>query len=172
MKTHVDFAMEAFDNFLIERKIDAQGLNVLDVGCRDKVCKPGLEKHSMNWTGVDPFPASEDLMRGFMEYMPFIADDSFDVVFACHSFEHCEHPVDALRELRRILKPGGYLFVATPYPCKHHILEADPDHIFVLMPMQMARLLHYTAYEELSCSVWPGDIEQNRTIVSVGRKAL
>ncbi|MFA6244588.1 MAG: class I SAM-dependent methyltransferase [Candidatus Hydrogenedentales bacterium] len=47
--------------------------------------------------------------------LPF-ADDSFDVAFASHIIEHLDDPRGLLRELNRILKPGGTLRLACPTP--------------------------------------------------------
>lgn len=43
-----------------------------------------------------------------------LADDSFDLVTANMVFEHVEAPLPLLKEIRRVLKPGGQLVVLTP----------------------------------------------------------
>lgn len=52
--------------------------------------------------------------RGDIYRLPF-GDASFDAVFACEILEHLENPSDAVREAARVIKPGGYLIVSTPY---------------------------------------------------------
>jgi ubiquinone/menaquinone biosynthesis C-methylase UbiE len=42
-------------------------------------------------------------------------DASFDAVMCIEVLEHIPHPVDALRELARLLKPGGVLIVTAPF---------------------------------------------------------
>ena len=42
------------------------------------------------------------------------ADASFDVIFSCETIEHVPEPGRAVRELARVLKPGGTLFLTTP----------------------------------------------------------
>jgi SAM-dependent methyltransferase len=42
------------------------------------------------------------------------AEGEFDLVFSKYVFEHLERPVAAMRELRRVLKPGGHLLIHTP----------------------------------------------------------
>ena len=41
-------------------------------------------------------------------------DDCFDVIFFNHVLEHIPDDVAALREVRRILKPGGLLVLGVP----------------------------------------------------------
>jgi len=43
-----------------------------------------------------------------MEELPY-ADASFDVVTGFSSFQFAQDPVNALREARRVVKPGGYV---------------------------------------------------------------
>lgn len=42
-------------------------------------------------------------------------DASFDAVMCVEVLEHVPYPVDALRELARLLKPGGQLIVTAPF---------------------------------------------------------
>lgn len=42
------------------------------------------------------------------------ADRSFDTVISCETIEHVPSPQQAVRELSRVLKPGGRLFLTTP----------------------------------------------------------
>jgi 2-polyprenyl-3-methyl-5-hydroxy-6-metoxy-1,4-benzoquinol methylase len=44
---------------------------------------------------------------------PFSSDE-FDVVLFLHVIEHLKKPLLALKEIRRVLKPGGTLIIATP----------------------------------------------------------
>jgi ubiquinone/menaquinone biosynthesis C-methylase UbiE len=47
-------------------------------------------------------------------------DGSFDAVMCIEVLEHVPYPVDALRELSRLLHPGGYLIVTAPFNSLTH----------------------------------------------------
>ena len=42
-------------------------------------------------------------------------DDSYDIVICYHILEHIENDLKAMKELKRILKPGGKCFIQTPF---------------------------------------------------------
>ncbi len=53
------------------------------------------------------------LLRADVLDIPF-EDASFDAVFYYHVIEHVRDPERSLREIARVLKPGGSLFIGTP----------------------------------------------------------
>lgn len=59
------------------------------------------------------------LLRGDAGHLPF-ADASFDKVVCTNSFHHYPRHLAALREMRRVLRPGGVLGLVDPR--KDHLL--------------------------------------------------
>lgn len=53
--------------------------------------------------------------------MTCFEDASFDAVWCAHVLEHTLNPGGALAEIRRVLRPGGYLFLSLP-PFKHAVV--------------------------------------------------
>lgn len=71
----------------------------------------------------DLYPTSKDIERVDMTNMPFAAD-TFDLLVANHVLEHVKALDHALAEIHRVLKPGGYAIVQTPYsPLLHKTWE-------------------------------------------------
>lgn len=54
--------------------------------------------------------------------LPF-SDSEFDVVSSLANLEHLHQPEDSLKEIQRVLKPGGILLLTTPSVCAKPILE-------------------------------------------------
>lgn len=53
-------------------------------------------------------------VAGDMFHLPF-ADGSFDLVWNSSTLEHLSRPHDALREMARVTRRGGHVFVGVPY---------------------------------------------------------
>jgi SAM-dependent methyltransferase len=85
---------------------------LLDVGCGVKPYYPFFEPYVSEYVGVDVVenPAAE--LRGPIEALP-VPDASFDVVLCAQVLEHCDDPAEAVRELRRVTKPGGRVLAST-----------------------------------------------------------
>jgi SAM-dependent methyltransferase len=67
----------------------------------------------------DLFPQSPEVQRVDMLDMQFEAG-TFDAVIANHVLEHVGDDARALSEIRRVLKPGGFAILQTPYSRRLH----------------------------------------------------
>ncbi len=57
------------------------------------------------------------------EKLATVADGSQDFVAANHFFEHCEDPIGTLRNLLRVVRPGGVVYLSVPD--KRHMFDRD-----------------------------------------------
>jgi SAM-dependent methyltransferase len=84
---------------------------LLDVGCGVKPYKRFFAGAVAEYVGVDVAnPAAE--LEGTVEEIP-VPDGSFDVVLCTQTLEHVEDPGRAVRELRRVVAPGGRVLAST-----------------------------------------------------------
>jgi SAM-dependent methyltransferase len=114
------------DDFVLgELGSDVAGLSVLDVGCATgRLLARLAESGAGRICGADVAPAILDMARRRLERtsaelrvadaeerLPW-PDRSFDAVTLTGVFHHFTRPVDALKEIRRVLRPGGRLLLA------------------------------------------------------------
>lgn len=53
-------------------------------------------------------------------------DDSFDIIFCNHVLEHVQDDQQCMRELRRVLKPGGLAIMQVPFEKGREKTDEDP----------------------------------------------
>jgi SAM-dependent methyltransferase len=87
-------------------------VRILDVGCGPKPYYPFFAGVASEYVGVDVVenPAAE--LLGAVEALP-VDDASFDVVLCTQVLEHSDDPAQAVRELRRVTRPGGRVLAST-----------------------------------------------------------
>lgn len=54
-------------------------------------------------------------------------DDTFDVIFCNHVLEHVTDDKQCMRELRRVLKPGGLAIMQVPFERGRKVTDEDPS---------------------------------------------
>jgi 2-polyprenyl-3-methyl-5-hydroxy-6-metoxy-1,4-benzoquinol methylase len=116
-------------------------LNILDAGCGKGFFVHILKEAGFNVVGVDNFSETgNDKARHFhkkaLQYchtadlnnLVSIRDDSCDYVTCSEVIEHMEEPEKAIKELYRVLKPNGQLFITTPIG--RNLYDADHKQFF------------------------------------------
>jgi ubiquinone/menaquinone biosynthesis C-methylase UbiE len=142
--------MRAYVNDLVTKDAQAQaglryfyrdvpgsikGKTLLEFGCGTGGLALAFQEESANVVGVDidrqalGFAHRWGIHRGSAcrfvavgETLPF-RDETFDLVFSSSTFEHVAHPEGALRELARVLRPQGTVYLCFPnrlYPQEAH----------------------------------------------------
>jgi len=99
-------------------------VTVLDFGCGDRRHEPLFTEAGGTYVGFDgPWNPAADV-TGDPDAVP-VADASFDIVVCTQTLEHLPDPAAAVRELRRIVRPGGHVLASTHGTAVYHPSPAD-----------------------------------------------
>jgi tRNA (mo5U34)-methyltransferase len=118
---------------------NAQSLRVLDIGCRDGYFAFEMERRGAEVIAIDYAPAET---TGFpiaasvlQSKVPYIVDNVydltpetyglFDIVFFLGVIYHLRNPLLALDRIRKLMKPGGLLFVESALSTDEAIKNLD-----------------------------------------------
>lgn len=139
---------------------------VLDVGCGTGALLEHLSRShpATLLSGVDPvlemlevarrrLPAEVALREGWAEQLPF-ESGSFDAVVSCNAFHYLRHPLAALLEMVRVLRPGGQLILTDWCDdylacrlCDWFLRRLSPAHFKVYRERECLRLLQEAGYQ-------------------------
>lgn len=125
--------MTPWDSFFKEyiTKIFKEKKTIVDIGGGLRVVKEKNNRYdpSREWIRplmakadykiMDPVPDYHPDIVGDIHKMPF-ADNSLDAVICMAVLEHVENPIQAVSEIHRVLKPGGYCFIYVPFLFYYH----------------------------------------------------
>ncbi len=126
----------------------------LEAGCGNGlVTKYLAEKYGASVTGIDIDPQQIELARKEAEGMQNISyleadttslpfeDRKFDIVLSFGVLHHIENWLDALKEIKRVLKPGGYfLYADIIYPEKITSMDRSSNMSFGLVTIDINEL--------------------------------
>jgi SAM-dependent methyltransferase len=128
------------------------GADVLDAGCGVGYGTAFLAEQAGRVVGVDLSEqaiayargryalANVEFVVGDVAALP-LSDDSFDAVCAFETIEHLPEPVCFLREVKRVLRPGGVFVVSTPQVERTETAPVNPHHETEYSAADLERLL-------------------------------
>ncbi len=109
---------------LLSDRIGGQSINdVLVVGCGDGREAAFLADWFDAWTyGIDLVDRFDETAAKHLQVSLNVmdatdldlSDNTFDLVYSFHALEHIHHPDQALAEMARVLRPGGWYCIGTP----------------------------------------------------------
>lgn len=94
------------------------GAACLDLGCGRGSYRAPLERLGYRWCGVD-FANPHAPLWGDVHALPF-RDAAFELVVSLAVLEHVQYPTVALREVARVLQPGGTFVGSVAYLVPFH----------------------------------------------------
>jgi SAM-dependent methyltransferase len=140
---------------LVEAVGDSARMRVLDVACGPGIVTSALAEHAQEVVALDLTPQMLEMARercsragrtnvvfkeGSATALPF-SDATFDAIVTRLSFHHFPEPLAVLKEMLRVLRPGGTLAIAdvvsAERPDKSQLQNAievlrDPSHVRML----------------------------------------
>lgn len=143
---------DKFNRLYAERRA---GVKVIDLGCGSPAHRTAVrdEAGAENYVGIDFDLANQPDLVSDVARMPF-ASDSLDLVRAFSMFEHTYNYKAIIAELHRTLRPGGSLFVQTPFLLQFH---GYPNDYFRFTHVAWQQILHDAGF-----TVADYDIEYGR----------
>lgn len=134
-----------FDRLETESGWDLEGRRLLDVGAgQGAAVQEALLRGADAW-GIEPSTgfgrvarirlrdagfSFKRIVRSFGERLPF-PDEAFDYVVSLQVLEHVEDPARVIREIERVLKPGGYCWIA----CENYLAFREQHYRVAWLPL-------------------------------------
>lgn len=125
--------MKEWDVFEKEKliKIFTESKTVIDIGgglrvvkeknnrydSRKEWLRPYIEK--VDYKVLDPVDTYHPDIIGDIQELK-LDDNSIDAITCLAVLEHVENPIQAFKEMYRVLRPGGYLYIYVPFLFYYH----------------------------------------------------
>jgi SAM-dependent methyltransferase len=153
-----EFGIQRANLFLEMTGLDTMPDRVLEIGCNEghmlAICK---DRGARQLVGVEPSvkkafsPApSIEILPGYFDGTTFPAEQ-FDLVFLIEVFEHIPNPTKFLRDVHRVLAPGGTLAMSMPN-CETGLRYGNigmpiHEHLLYFTPSSLENVLRRAEFE-------------------------
>ena len=128
-------------------------MSVIEFGCAAGRVLERIQAAEKIGVEVNPHSRSAAQARGLhvVERLAELPDESADLVYSSHVLEHTLSPLDELREMRRVLRPGGTLVLILPVDDwraqRDWAVPNFDHHLYTWTPQLIANLLHEAGFE-------------------------
>lgn len=158
----------------IKRLLPAEkGLNILDAGCGNGYIAGSLAELGHHVVGIDLAEDGISIARATYPNLRFemcsVYDDlasvvkNVDLVISSEVIEHLFYPKTFVSNIRKLICPGGYLILTTPYHGyiknlvisalgmwdKHHTVDWEGGHIKFFSEKSLSGLLRSTGFDNI-----------------------
>jgi len=158
---------------LVVRNIRKPTGKILDLGCGTGHFLNEMNRSGWKTTGVEvnqkarEYAGSKFSLDVFPpEALRSFPDHEYDCISLWHVLEHFHEPFDYFREIKRLLKPDGFVFVALPnsdsFDAMHYGKEWAafdvPRHLWHFNPSTFSLFASKTGFRITSLNVLPFDV--------------
>lgn len=152
-------------------KLDSDNRTLLDIGCATGLFLSYMKENGWNTYGVEVCESAADygnrvrdvnIFKGTLHKAKF-PDNFFDIVHFSHVIEHINDPNTFIKEVYRILKPGGYVYCTTPNIdglqaklFKEKWRSAIADHMILFSVKTLKSIFKNNGFSILKHRTWGG----------------
>jgi SAM-dependent methyltransferase len=114
-----------------------KGVRILEIGSREVTGKSDARRRFSNaeYIGFDFYPGPNvDIVGDAHKLSQYFGDQKFDIIYSSAVFEHFAMPWVVAKEIVKLLKLGGTIFVETHFSYKSH---ERPWHFFQFSDMAL-----------------------------------
>jgi SAM-dependent methyltransferase len=139
----------------VQTRLTNDPLRIADIGAYDVNgnLRSLFSRPGWTYTGFDlaAGPNVDAVLPSETEW-PNVPSDNFDVVVSVSTLEHTRHPWLVMKEIARIVKPGGLVCLTAPYAWPYH---AHPIDCWRIFPDGMQALMRSAGIEPLMTKMVP-----------------
>jgi len=114
-------------NYIKKDFENQKSIKVLDLGCGNKPYESLVINYlkSVKYIGIDYYNENADIRLDLnKDKLPF-KDNEIDLIICTEVLEHLYNPFHCIKEMKRVLKSGGFIFLSTPFFAPIHDKKHD-----------------------------------------------